>query len=136
MTLACAVLGVACGGAAMEPKSAPAAPRTERRDATPSGGAVAPNDEETRPGDKTIDARGFRSAQLDFDQSASAVELAGDDCAQLCKALSSMSRAADRLCELARDGGDDGRQRCSDARAKVEAARARVRAKCPACEPG
>jgi tRNA A-37 threonylcarbamoyl transferase component Bud32 len=83
-----------------------------------------------------IEATSIGRAQTDFEDASRAVELAGNDCAQLCKALSSMSRAAERLCELTKDGGDDGQRRCNDARAKLEAARARVREKCPACEPG
>ncbi len=83
-----------------------------------------------------IEANSIGRAQADFEEASRAIELAGNDCAQLCKALSSMARAAERLCELAKDGGDAGQRRCTDARAKLEVARARVREKCPACEPG
>jgi MYXO-CTERM domain-containing protein len=51
----------------------------------------------------------------------------GGDCATACKALDSMRRAADRLCQL--DPGD----RCAKARQKVSDATARVTASCPSC---
>ena len=51
----------------------------------------------------------------------------GGDCATACKALDSMRRAADRLCQL--DPGD----RCAKARQKVSDAKDRVRASCPSC---
>jgi len=51
----------------------------------------------------------------------------GGDCATACKALDSMRRAADRLCQL--DPGD----RCAKARQKVADATARVNASCPSC---
>lgn len=122
--VAALVLAVGCGGAASEPKTPP-----------PAGGPVVPSSGAPRD-EQTIEANSIGRAQANFDEASRAVELAGNDCAQLCKALSSMSRAAERLCELARDGGDDGQRRCTDARAKLEVARARVREKCPTCEPG
>jgi hypothetical protein len=56
-------------------------------------------------------------------------------CETMCKALQSMIRAADRICELAHDGTATDQKRCTDARAKVADATARVRASCPNCEP-
>jgi hypothetical protein len=53
----------------------------------------------------------------------------GDACTVACKALASMVSSAERLCRLA--GDNDGR--CDDARARVNGARARVKASCPAC---
>jgi hypothetical protein len=67
-------------------------------------------------------------AQTQFDEASKAVQLAGNDCAQLCKALSSMTNATDRLCELA---GED--KRCSDARAKLDAAKTKVKSTCGTC---
>ncbi len=49
------------------------------------------------------------------------------DCAVACKALESMIRSADRVCQL--DPGPP----CEKARAKVEAARRKVRDACPDC---
>jgi MYXO-CTERM domain-containing protein len=53
--------------------------------------------------------------------------LSTSDCLAACKALASMQRAADRLCEL------DTGTTCAEARAKVDDARRRVRAACPMC---
>lgn len=52
-----------------------------------------------------------------------------DRCSRACRALASMERSADRLCELAGDG--DGR--CRSAKQRVEAARDLVTRSCPAC---
>lgn len=56
-------------------------------------------------------------------------------CDSMCKALQSMTRAADRICELARDGTASDQKRCSDAKQKIAEATARVRAACPDCNP-
>jgi MYXO-CTERM domain-containing protein len=50
-----------------------------------------------------------------------------NDCALACRALESMRRSAERLCQL--DPGD----RCARARSKVDAATTRVRTSCPTC---
>jgi MYXO-CTERM domain-containing protein len=62
-------------------------------------------------------------AQLDRDYA----QALASDCALACRALESMRRSADRLCQL--DPGD----RCSRAKQKVDSASARVRAACPTC---
>jgi len=54
-------------------------------------------------------------------------------CETMCKALQSMARAAERICELAKGGGPIDQKRCVDAKAKVEEATTRVRASCPDC---
>ena len=59
-------------------------------------------------------------------QQSSAEALGTHDCAVACRALESMERATNRLCSL-------GEEHCQDARAKLEEARARVRATCPEC---
>lgn len=56
-------------------------------------------------------------------------EGAEDACQTACRALSSMQRAADRLCEIA-----DDEARCDGARGRVQRARDRVTARCSACE--
>lgn len=56
-------------------------------------------------------------------------------CDSMCKALQSMVRAADRICELARDGTATDQKRCTDAKQRVAEATARVRAACPDCNP-
>ncbi|MBI2389242.1 MAG: hypothetical protein HYV09_06465 [Deltaproteobacteria bacterium] len=58
---------------------------------------------------------------------------ASPPCVTMCKALESMKRAADRVCDLAKDGPPSDQRRCDDARAKLEEATARVRAACPDC---
>ena len=50
-------------------------------------------------------------------------------CSRACKALASMERAADGLCELAGDGDE----RCQSARVRVQSARELVRRTCPSC---
>jgi MYXO-CTERM domain-containing protein len=62
-------------------------------------------------------------AQLDRDYA----QALASDCALACKALESMRRSADRLCQL--DPGD----RCARAKQKVDSASTRVKATCPAC---
>lgn len=119
-------LAAGCGGAVSEAQ----APSPASGTSSPSAGEAAPKNE------RMLETGSVGRAQADFDEASRSLELAANDCSQLCKALSSMSRAAERLCEIAKDGGDDGQRRCSEARAKVEAARARVRERCPACEPG
>jgi MYXO-CTERM domain-containing protein len=62
-------------------------------------------------------------AQLDRDYA----QALASDCALACKALESMRRSADRLCQL--EPGD----RCARAKQKVDSASARVKATCPTC---
>jgi len=54
---------------------------------------------------------------------------AADRCSIACRALASMSRAAERLCELT--GEDD--DRCVSARARVTAAEELIYRSCPSC---
>lgn len=68
--------------------------------------------------------------QQDGLQVSEAVRKSEDRCARACRALASMQRAADRLCELT--GEEDGR--CKSVRARVASAREVVRATCPDCE--
>lgn len=51
-------------------------------------------------------------------------------CTRACKALASMQRAADRLCELTGEADD----RCTGVRARVDAARAVVEQSCKSCD--
>lgn len=51
------------------------------------------------------------------------------DCSVACKALASMKRAADRICELTGGDGD----RCKSARTMVEEAQRRVAERCGEC---
>lgn len=54
-------------------------------------------------------------------------ELSTSDCAAACKALASIRRASDRICEL------EPGPRCEAARAKAEDATKKVRDACPEC---
>jgi uncharacterized protein (TIGR03382 family) len=53
--------------------------------------------------------------------------LATRDCVEACRALGSMRRAADKLCQI------EPGPKCTDARARVKAAVDRVRKACPEC---
>lgn len=70
-----------------------------------------------------------RAAAAGMRSGATSGAAAPDRCALACRALASMARAAESLCEL--QGDDDGR--CRDARARVEGASARVQRACPSC---
>ena len=78
--------------------------------ATGSVGAPMPK----TPNDDGGVADDIPHAQTKFDESHKAVMAAGNDCASLCKALSSMSRATEHLCALTKGGGDSDRKRCDD----------------------
>ena len=66
-------------------------------------------------------------AWADFQANASALDAtSGADCATACKALESLARAADHICVIAPE-------HCQEARARVAAAREKVRAACPDC---
>lgn len=72
-----------------------------------------------------------KDAETSLAEAETAFAAAGNDCAQLCKALTSMNNATERLCELAKESGDD--QRCTDAKAKLDAARTKVKSTCGSC---
>lgn len=59
------------------------------------------------------------------------LELAAGDCTNACRALGSMDRAAGKLCTLARS--TDERDRCGEAKVKVQNARDRVKRTCGSC---
>lgn len=96
----------------------------------PSGGdkLPAPTTMPSGAGSTMVVSPEVAKAQTNFDAASSAFTAAGSDCAQLCKALSSMTNATERLCELA--GGDP---RCSDAKTRLDAARAKVKSTCGNC---
>jgi hypothetical protein len=62
------------------------------------------------------------------------LEAAGGQCPIACRALGSMDRAAGRLCSLATSA--DEKLVCAEAKAKLLAARAKVRQACGACPNG
>lgn len=116
--MAMAVLLAGCGGSAAN-----------------TGGAKPPERDHDGVGDdkKTVVAPEIRSKEANdsFVAAESAFAAAGNDCAQLCKALNSMTKATDRLCELAKENGDG--KRCEDAKTRLDAARAKVKSTCGSC---
>lgn len=83
---------------------------------------------------KTAAAEASEMGQAVADFEAAEQALAtSPPCETMCKALQSMSNAAARICELAKDGSPLDQKRCVDAKTKVEEATARVRASCPDC---
>lgn len=72
-------------------------------------------------------------AQISFEDASKSFTAAGSDCAQLCKALHSMTHATDRLCELTQGGSLADQQRCTDARVRLDAAKAKVKSSCGTC---
>lgn len=55
------------------------------------------------------------------------MELVDRDCTTACRALQSMQRAADRICDL------EPGPRCKDAKSKADEAAGKVHARCPDC---
>ena len=55
---------------------------------------------------------------------------AGRRCTIACKALASMKRSANRICDMTGEGDS----RCESLRERVERARSRVFSSCPSCE--
>ena len=72
-------------------------------------------------------------AQVSFDQSNQSFVASGTDCISMCKALTSMTNATEHLCELTKAGGENDQKRCTDARAKLAGAQAKVKASCGGC---
>lgn len=74
------------------------------------------------------------TADQDFGAAESQLSAAGD-CASMCKALASMRKAAEHLCALTKDGGDDDKKRCDGAQEKLKSAEAKVKTSCGGCGP-
>ena len=72
-------------------------------------------------------------AQIEFIIEEERFLSAGNECGSMCKALASMKRATEHLCELTQGGSGTDQKRCIDAKAKLESAQAKVKASCPAC---
>ena len=130
---------IACGGApgaaAKSPSNANTPSANDTTTTSGSGGAGVgaqiPGGEKEPDGDGMIDD--VAHAQLKFEDSHKAFTAASGDCASMCKALSSMQRAADHLCGLTKDGADSEKKRCDDAQAKVDGAKERVKSTCGGC---
>ena len=118
---------------AASPSSAPATTTLDEGSSTNTGDDASKVPAPVTPGaaggaSGTVVMPELAKAQVSFDEASHAFSAAGNDCAQLCKALGSMTHATDRLCELA---GDD--KRCSDAKTRLDAARAKVKSTCGSC---
>jgi hypothetical protein len=91
--------------------------------AAPSPTADRPAPEQPRATMSSGDAAGHEEAEARHGPSS------GDPCSNACRALGSMRRATDHLCNLS--GESDAR--CEGARRRVESAGDRVRFFCPSC---
>ena len=78
-------------------------------------------------GGSTDDSPAANVDQLLLDLTREVESLSVADCTLSCKALASMERSRDRICELSPG------TRCEDARKKVAAAHEKVAASCPTC---
>lgn len=141
VALSGACLVAACGGGTVEaPSSTTPATKGEPDypGAAPYGTqTVQPSSDEPRAHSnstgpvpprppQTVDTSRFE-ARSELDRAESQLAAALKECTSACRALASMERAAKSLCDL---GGAD---ECSRARARVEAARDRVRSSCGTC---
>jgi hypothetical protein len=118
------------GYAQPPPAAQPARPTDEPRPATPAtspapGGGAAPG---------ASRAAAIQSAARDVESSLRELDVAAGDCHNACRALSSMDRAAGRLCGLVPE--NDDQRRCEGAKAKLYSARDRVRTTCGSCPGG
>jgi hypothetical protein len=66
----------------------------------------------------------------DLDRAEQLLSASFSDCSRACRALASMKRSADRVCEIEPPPGSG---RCREARRRVAEARARVLQQCGAC---
>ncbi len=95
--------------------AAPATPFADAPAGQPAAGKAAPPEAEKK------DAVRLKAGDGE--------ESRADRCSLACRALGSMQRSAERLCELTGSVDD----RCVDVRARVSRATARVTRACPAC---
>lgn len=74
---------------------------------------------------------GITQAKLELRQAEIELSQGQIECASACKALASMERATQHLCDLAASADD--RRACDDARQKLVSSRERVRSTCGEC---
>jgi hypothetical protein len=103
---------------------------TTKAPATAAKPTAPPGTDAGGSGGKKANAIG--AAQSSFDD-ARKTFIAAADCVHMCKALTSMSNATTHLCELTQGGGEQ--KRCTDAKAKLAAADAKVKSTCGGCTP-
>lgn len=87
---------------------------------TAPAASIAPTTSPTAPG------------MAELDRAQRELDVAAGDCHNACRALSSMDRAAGRICSLS-SGNDTDKQRCSDAKDRVYSARDKVKNSCGTC---
>lgn len=143
--LAWTLVAAGCGGAAPQlaspPTSAPvpasAAPDNAEEPTAPAEETDENKKQEREPrADSTLGGPWSQGATRSADQllgdlvAAEALALSsGRDCPQACRALHSMQRAANGICELATETSE----RCTAARQRVDAVRDKVSAACGEC---
>ncbi|WP_437760363.1 hypothetical protein [Sorangium sp. So ce1389] len=122
------VLGAPAGGS--EDRSvAQSAPPGDRSPAAPSTAAPPPATSPAPPAAADSAPRATTAGREHPSKKAEAEQVSAAPCETACRALASMSRAAQHLCGLAGDAD----QRCDAARTRVKSATDRVEAQCPRC---
>ncbi|MGK3983407.1 hypothetical protein WME99_10230 [Sorangium sp. So ce136] len=122
------VLGAPAGGS--EDRSvAQSAQPGDRPPAAPSPAAPPPAPAPAPPAAADSAPRATTAGRERPSKKAEAEQVSAAPCETACRALASMSRAAQHLCGLAGDAD----QRCDAARTRVKSATDRVEAQCPRC---
>lgn len=91
-------------------------------------GAKVPSTAPAAGGGTVVMPGDVASAQKQVDEAAKAFAASGTDCVSLCKSLISMTNATEHLCGLT-EGTTDA-PRCTEARAKLSSAQAKVKSSC------
>lgn len=89
----------------------------------------APPPQPMQPAPPAESPAGKKEAEAKAAGDAQATQVSASPCMTACRALASMTRAAEHLCGLAGEGDD----RCAGARARVKSATDRVESQCPSC---
>ena len=118
-----------------------ASPRAESAPVSPAAGAAppaaapapAPDYARPPPAPGAADPHGFGGARVRLSEARRELDIAANerDCARACRALESMERAAQQVCDLARS--PDERRECASAGDQVDKARAKVQSACGGC---
>jgi hypothetical protein len=107
------------------PPAPPAEPQTQAAQPTATSGGADSSD--------SVNAE-LRNARHDLDTARRDLEASQGDCANVCRALSSLERVTAHFCALASSNSD--RSACEDAKARVYKARARIKESCGTCANG
>jgi hypothetical protein len=140
-----AIAVAACGGASEKPAASPAdeaspAAVPVNQDAQPPAPPAMPSTQSASPtssggSDSTADRKAeMASAATDLDTARRDVETSFGDCANVCRALSSLERVTAHFCALASSNSE--RDACEDAKRRVYEARARIKESCGTCANG